>query len=87
MELYRTARDISPNVYLEMASDRAAYIDQSEVMPVDICTEDPAILVSRTFFPKGADFPLNHADSTVCKPTHGSSDSVMPYVPPYKTVL
>ncbi|KAI0745197.1 ribonucleotide reductase [Earliella scabrosa] len=46
MELYRTARDISPNVYLEMASDRAAYIDQSEVMPVDICTEDETILVS-----------------------------------------
>ncbi|KAI0745203.1 ribonucleotide reductase [Earliella scabrosa] len=45
MELYRTARDISPNVYLEMASDRAAYIDQSEVMPVDICTEDETILL------------------------------------------
>ena len=46
--LYKTARDLNFTVYIDMASDRAAYIDQNEAMFADFPLKNPEDAVTHT---------------------------------------
>ena len=49
-DIYRTAWEIEPFVVVDMAADRAPFIDQSQSMTLAIEAPSTALLVSASFY-------------------------------------